>query len=334
MQPSGLNIYASQSCPENARSCRWCAPAVQPGRVPAAAVAVAAPGHSPCGLVLRGPLAWRRKCGGGHFAGLDGGRDPGGRGAAGPRLGPGDVGARGGADLGPQSRGPAASGHGRSVVMKKRAGKDTSGVERAAPGYLNGMPEPVVPRLLGADAGAGILLMEDLGPGPSLAGSLPAGGRSRVRADLVSDAGALGSMHAWSMGRPGIPASVAAASRHVGLPRPSPGGGHRSGTVVGCSHDGCPGRLDRCLGGRDRQGAGRRRRVGHDHDAAPAAGLAAQPYVRAGPFGRASRPWCPGRGLHERLSARWPEAVIAAYPALARPGSAQVQVPDFWQPEV
>ena len=39
-------------------------------------------------------------------------------------------------------------------------------------------------------------------------------------------------------------------------------------------------------------------------------------------------------GLHERLSARWPEAVIAAYPALARPGSAQVQVPDFWQPEV
>ena len=39
-------------------------------------------------------------------------------------------------------------------------------------------------------------------------------------------------------------------------------------------------------------------------------------------------------GLHERLSARWPEAVIADYPALARPGSAQVQVPDFWQPEV
>ena len=32
--------------------------------------------------------------------------------------------------------------------------------------------------------------------------------------------------------------------------------------------------------------------------------------------------------------ARWPEAVIADYPALARPGSARVQVPDFWQPEV
>ncbi len=39
-------------------------------------------------------------------------------------------------------------------------------------------------------------------------------------------------------------------------------------------------------------------------------------------------------GLHQRLSARWPEAVTADYPALARPGSAQVQVPDFWQPEV
>ena len=38
--------------------------------------------------------------------------------------------------------------------------------------------------------------------------------------------------------------------------------------------------------------------------------------------------------LHERLSARWPETVTADYPALARPGSAQVQVPDFWQPEV
>ena len=36
---------------------------------------------------------------------------------------------------------------GRSVVMKKRAGKDTFGVELAALEYLNGMPEPVAPRL-------------------------------------------------------------------------------------------------------------------------------------------------------------------------------------------
>jgi hypothetical protein len=38
--------------------------------------------------------------------------------------------------------------------------------------------------------------------------------------------------------------------------------------------------------------------------------------------------------LHERLSARWPEAVTADYPALAQPGAARVQVPGFWQPEV
>ena len=38
--------------------------------------------------------------------------------------------------------------------------------------------------------------------------------------------------------------------------------------------------------------------------------------------------------LHEQLSARWPETVIADYPALAPPGAARVQVPDFWQPQV
>ena len=74
---------------------------------------------------------------------------------------------------------------------------------RASLEHLNGMPELVVPRLLGADAG--ILLMEDLGPGPSLADSLLTGDRSRVRADLVSYAEAPGSMHAWSMARPPYP---------------------------------------------------------------------------------------------------------------------------------
>ena len=73
--------------------------------------------------------------------------------------------------------------------------------------------------------------------------------------------------------------------------------------------------------------------MGHDHDVAPAADLAAQLHLRGGPFGRASRPSRPGDELHERLSARWPEAALADYPALARPGSAQVQAPDFWQPE-
>ena len=93
--------------------------------------------------------------------------------------------------------------------MKKRADKDTFRVELGALEYLNGMPEPVAPRLLGADADAGIVLMEDLGPGPSLADSLLTGDRSRVRADLVSYAGPLGSMHAWSMGRPRDPALAA-----------------------------------------------------------------------------------------------------------------------------
>jgi Ser/Thr protein kinase RdoA (MazF antagonist) len=91
---------------------------------------------------------------------------------------------------------------GPSVVLKRQAGNDSFGAEVAALEYLNAMPEPVAPRLLGADADAGILLMEDLGPGASLAGSLLAGDRPRVRADLVSYAEALGAMHAWSMRRP------------------------------------------------------------------------------------------------------------------------------------
>jgi hypothetical protein len=67
---------------------------------------------------------------------------------------------------------------GRSAVLKRRGsggeapGGGTFGIELAALEYLNAMPEPVAPRLLGADAEAGILLMEDLGPGRSLADSL------------------------------------------------------------------------------------------------------------------------------------------------------------------
>ena len=38
--------------------------------------------------------------------------------------------------------------------------------------------------------------------------------------------------------------------------------------------------------------------------------------------------------LHDELRARWPETVIAAYPALAGPGSARVEVPEWWQPGV
>jgi Ser/Thr protein kinase RdoA (MazF antagonist) len=93
----------------------------------------------------------------------------------------------------------------RSVVMKRRdpdAGPHRFGVELAALEYLNGMPVPVAPRLVAADAEAGILLMEDLGPGPSLADALLGEDRARAQAGLVAYAEVLGTMHAWSMGRP------------------------------------------------------------------------------------------------------------------------------------
>ena len=97
------------------------------------------------------------------------------------------------------------AGPDRSVVMKRRdpgAPPQGLGVELAALEYLNGMPVPVAPRLVAADAEAGILLMEDLGPGPSLADALLGGDRERAQADLVAYAEALGAVHAWSMGRP------------------------------------------------------------------------------------------------------------------------------------
>jgi hypothetical protein len=95
----------------------------------------------------------------------------------------------------------------RSAVLKRRrsenfGGRDRSfGAELAALEFLNGMETAVAPRLFGADPGAGILVMEDLGPDVSLADSLLARDRGRAEADLVAYARALGSMHAWSFGR-------------------------------------------------------------------------------------------------------------------------------------
>lgn len=101
-------------------------------------------------------------------------------------------------------------GSGRSAVLKRceeralQSGQSRAfGVELAVLEYLNTMPVPVAPRLLGADPDAGILLIEDLGPGRSLADSLLAGDRVRAEADLVGYARALGTLHAWSIGRPG-----------------------------------------------------------------------------------------------------------------------------------
>ena len=94
---------------------------------------------------------------------------------------------------------------GRAVILKCKRGQGPTssqlfGDELAALDYLNAMPVPVAPRLLGADAQAGLLLMEDLGDGATLADSLMAAGRARVQGELIAYAEALGSLHAWSMG--------------------------------------------------------------------------------------------------------------------------------------
>jgi Ser/Thr protein kinase RdoA (MazF antagonist) len=323
----------------------------------------------------------------------------------------------------------------RSVVLKRRADNDAFGIELAALGYLNGMPEPVAPRLLGADADAGILLIEDLGPGRSLADSLLTGDRSRVQADLVSYAEALGSMHAWSMGQPrdpslGPPPWLAAVARDkdaflgaaasLGLATVAAGTEvdqlslllNETGYLGLIHGDPCPDN-ERFVDGRCRifdfehsgWGAvvldasyllapfpscwcfGRlpasvaepalsayRARLeaagidlGPSWDVAMTAALGAWIVTWGDAIAKVleeddewgtttMRPrlltWlgsftdAAGRSgalpglrvlageLHERLSARWPEVVIADYPALARPGSAQVQIPDFWQPGV
>jgi hypothetical protein len=99
------------------------------------------------------------------------------------------------------------AGDDRTVVLKRpREGNfgDRSwgfDAELAALEFLSPMETAVAPRLLGTDASAGILIMEDLGPGSSLADSLMAGDCSRVGADLISYARAIAAMHAWSIGR-------------------------------------------------------------------------------------------------------------------------------------
>ena len=112
----------------------------------------------------------------------------------------------------------------RSVVMKRRdpeARPRSFGVELAALEYLNAMPVPVAPRLVAADAEAGILLMEDLGPGASLADALLGEDRERAQADLVAYAEAMAAIHAWSMGRPGELADLRARYAPGAPPGPS-----------------------------------------------------------------------------------------------------------------
>jgi Ser/Thr protein kinase RdoA (MazF antagonist) len=104
---------------------------------------------------------------------------------------------------------------GRTTILKRQRrqwpiGGQLFGDELAALDYLNGMPVPIAPRLLGADARAGLLLLEDLGDGATLADSLMAAGRERVQAELIAYARALGSLHTWSMSHAGEAAGLRA----------------------------------------------------------------------------------------------------------------------------
>ena len=89
---------------------------------------------------------------------------------------------------------------GRSAILKRLHRGDAFGVELASLEFLSGMPDPVAPRLLGADVTAGILIMEELPLGRSLAHSLLGSDPDAARADLIAYATALGSLHAWSSG--------------------------------------------------------------------------------------------------------------------------------------
>jgi hypothetical protein len=340
-------------------------------------------------------------------------------------------------------------GANHSVVLKRRGDEDDAdaarsfGVELAALEYLNAMPAPVAPRLLGADTRAGILLMEDLGPGASLASSLLADDRERAQADLIGYAQALGSLHVWSMGRadelaelrarhaPGAtmgPAWTGAAGRgrkaflgaaatlglaaHGVEPELAELDAMLTGPgYVGLVHgDPCPDNT-RLLDGRCRifdfetsgwgpvvldaaylqapfpscwcfaslpaevaapaveayralvAAAGIA--LGPDWEAATAAALAGWIVARGRVIARVleeDRRWGTttmrprlltwlrtfieaaeragvlprlrdlASGLHEQLTLRWPETVVPDYPALTRPGSTPVAVPDWWPP--
>jgi hypothetical protein len=94
---------------------------------------------------------------------------------------------------------------GESVVLKRGRSENFDGrvrgfaAELAALEFLNEEETAVAPRFIGASAD--LLLMEDLGPGSSLAHALLARDRDRAEADLAAYARALATMHAWSMDR-------------------------------------------------------------------------------------------------------------------------------------
>lgn len=95
-----------------------------------------------------------------------------------------------------------------SVIVKvrrpeahARSGSERLRRERAALEFLAAIGSALGPRLLAADDGAGILVMEDLGAGPALEDLLLEGDPSAVERGLVAFAGALGRLHATTAGR-------------------------------------------------------------------------------------------------------------------------------------
>jgi Ser/Thr protein kinase RdoA (MazF antagonist) len=97
--------------------------------------------------------------------------------------------------------------NGRSAVLKRRRTENFAGrvrgfgAELAALKFLTPMPSAVAPRLLGADTGIGILVMEDLGRGGSLAHALLGTDQAAAVAAVTAYARALAELHSWSIGR-------------------------------------------------------------------------------------------------------------------------------------
>jgi hypothetical protein len=229
-------------------------------------------------------------------------------------------------------------------MLKRRRSENFDGrvrgfaAELATLEFLNAEETAVAPRLIGASAD--LLLMEDLGPGSSLAHALLARDPDRAEADLAAYARALATVHAWSMGRaasfssvrarraPSVPAGpewpdrvaegkepLLEVAARLGLPVEGAaaeidslnGLMHGSGYTGLVHGDPCPDNTH-IVGGRcrifDFETAARVDELPRLHSLASA--------------------------LRTVLHERWPSAVAPSYPALARPGEPLARVPREW----
>jgi hypothetical protein len=221
---------------------------------------------------------------------------------------------------------------GRSAILKRvrsdpevgASGSESFGIELASWEYLAGMPVPVAPRLLGADVTAGVLVMEELPPGRSLADSLLLGDRVTAVADLAAYVTALGVAVRGADAEIDELVATLEATRYRSF-------------VHG---DLCPdGELTAALAG---WVVGRGAMLGqalHQDDpwgtttmrprllfwtqrfAATAAATGAFPRLRI-----------LAEALDDRLASRWPRVIVPAYPALAGADSALAERPPWWAP--